>query len=95
MRKKPLCAGAWENSALAVRRGGSVWQCCAPYNHYAGRARNAGGRDGAFYSILILSFIMFAQVLVPVPEYITRTLGAEFILLSLFASLRDRKQNPG
>lgn len=48
---------------------------------------------GAFYSILILSFIMFAQVLVPIPEVITGTLGAGFILLSLFASMRYRKQN--
>jgi hypothetical protein len=46
---------------------------------------------GAFYSILILSFIMFAQVLVPVPEYITGSLGAGFILLSLLASLRYRQ----
>jgi len=50
---------------------------------------------GAFYSILALSIIMFAQVLVPVPEYITGTLGAGFILLSLFASMRYRKQNVG
>ena len=48
---------------------------------------------GAFYSILILAFIMFAQVLVHVPEYITGTLGAGFILLSLLASLRYRKRN--
>ena len=48
---------------------------------------------GAFYSILALSIIMFAQVLVPVPEYITGTLGAGFILLSLFASMRYRRQN--
>ncbi len=50
---------------------------------------------GAFYSILILSFIMFAQVLVPVPEYITGTLGAGFILLSLIASMRYRQRNAG
>jgi len=43
---------------------------------------------GAFYSILVLSFIMFAQVLVPVPEYITGTLGAGLILLSIIASRR-------
>ena len=48
---------------------------------------------GAFYSILILSFIMFAQVLVPVPEYVTGTLGAGFILLSILASMRYRKLN--
>ncbi|MBL1436699.1 MAG: DUF475 domain-containing protein [Rhodobacteraceae bacterium] len=47
---------------------------------------------GAFYSILVLSFIMFAQVLMPVPEVITGTLGAGFILLSLFASMRYRKR---
>lgn len=47
---------------------------------------------GAFYSILVLSFIMFAQVLVAVPEYITGTLGAGFILLSIVASLRYRKR---
>ncbi len=43
---------------------------------------------GAFYSILVLSFIMFAQVLVPVPEYVTGSMGAGFILLSLVASMR-------
>jgi len=48
---------------------------------------------GAFYSILILSVIMFAQALVPVPEYITGTLGASFILLSLMASIRYRRAN--
>ncbi len=48
---------------------------------------------GAFYSILILSFIMFAQVLVPVPEYITGTLGAGFILMSIIASMRYNKLN--
>ncbi len=49
---------------------------------------------GAFYSILILSVIMFAQAIVHVPEYITGTLGAGFILLSLLASLRYRKRYP-
>ncbi len=48
---------------------------------------------GAFYSILALSFIMFAQVLTPVPEYITGTLGAGLILLSLIASMRYRRLN--
>lgn len=50
---------------------------------------------GAFYSILVLSIIMFAQVIMPVPEYITGTLGAGLIMLSLMASLRYRKQNIG
>ena len=48
---------------------------------------------GAFYSILILSVIMFTQAVVPVPEYITGTLGAGIILVSLWASLRYRKRN--
>lgn len=47
---------------------------------------------GAFYSILVLSFIMFAQVLVPVPEYVTGSLGAGLILLSLIASMRHRRR---
>ncbi len=50
---------------------------------------------GAFYSILILSIIMFSQVLVPVPEYVTGTLGAGLILLSLIASLRYRRKSAG
>ena len=50
---------------------------------------------GAFYSILILSVIMFSQALVTVPEYITGTLGAGLILLSLWASLRYRKRQRG
>lgn len=50
---------------------------------------------GAFYSILTLSVIMFVQALTPVPEYITGTLGAGLILLSLWASLRYRKQQMG
>lgn len=50
---------------------------------------------GAFYSILILSVIMFVQAIVPVPEYITGTLGAGFILVSLWASLRYRKRQLG
>jgi len=50
---------------------------------------------GAFYWIFALSIIMFSQVVMPVPEYITGTLGAVFILLSLLASLRYRRQNVG
>lgn len=47
---------------------------------------------GAFYSILILSVIMFVQVLVHVPEYITGGLGAGLILVSLLASLRYNRR---
>ena len=47
--------------------------------------------NGAFWSILTLSGIMFAQALVEVPEYITGLLGAGFIGLSLWSSLRARK----
>jgi len=50
---------------------------------------------GAFYSILVLSIIMFVQVLIRVPEYVTGSLGAGLILLSLLASLRYRKRHAG
>ncbi|WP_146586033.1 DUF475 domain-containing protein [Puniceibacterium confluentis] len=46
---------------------------------------------GAFWSILILSVIMFAQTLVHVPEAITGLLGAGFIALSLNSSLRHNR----
>ncbi len=46
---------------------------------------------GAFWSILILSMIMFAQTLVHVPEVITGLLGASFIGLSLMSSLRHNR----
>ena len=46
---------------------------------------------GAFWSILILSFIMFAQTMVEVPEYITGLLGAGFIGASLWSSLQARR----
>ncbi|PIL13796.1 hypothetical protein P775_27925 [Puniceibacterium antarcticum] len=46
---------------------------------------------GAFWSILILSVIMFAQTLVHVPEVITGLLGAGFIGLSLMSSLRHNR----
>ncbi|SNR56953.1 DUF475 domain-containing protein [Puniceibacterium sediminis] len=47
---------------------------------------------GAFWSILILSLIMFAQTLFHVPEVITGLLGAGFIGLSLMSSLRHNRQ---
>ncbi|OCX67277.1 hypothetical protein BFP70_01950 [Thioclava sp. SK-1] len=43
---------------------------------------------GAFWSILVLSVIMFAQTLVHIPEVVTGLLGAGFIGLSLLSSLR-------
>ncbi len=48
---------------------------------------------GAFYSILVLSLIMFLQVLVPVPEFVTGGLGAGFILVSLLSSLRYNRRH--
>ncbi|MBL4806646.1 MAG: DUF475 domain-containing protein [Rhodobacteraceae bacterium] len=47
---------------------------------------------GAFYSILVLAIIMFVQALTPVPEYITGSLGAGFILVSLMSSMRYKKR---
>lgn len=44
--------------------------------------------NGAFWSILVLSFIMFAQTMIDVPEYITGLLGAGFIAVSFWSSLR-------
>lgn len=49
---------------------------------------------GAFYAILALSAIMFAQTLVHVPEAVTGLIGAVLIGLSLWSSLRWRKRNP-
>lgn len=46
---------------------------------------------GAFWSILILATIMFAQTLVHIPEVITGLLGAGVIGLSLMSSLRYRR----
>jgi hypothetical protein len=43
---------------------------------------------GAFYAILALSVIMYAQALVHVPEVITGLLGAAVIGLSLWSSIR-------
>lgn len=46
---------------------------------------------GAFWSILILSVIMFAQTLFHIPEAITGLLGAAVIGLSLWSSLKYRR----
>ncbi|THD85404.1 DUF475 domain-containing protein [Aliigemmobacter aestuarii] len=46
---------------------------------------------GAFWSIMILSAVMFAQTLVHIPEIITGLLGAGFIGLSLWSSIRHNR----
>ncbi|KEP71633.1 membrane protein [Thioclava dalianensis] len=48
---------------------------------------------GAFWSILLLSLVMFAQTLIHVPEAVTGLLGAGMIGAALVASLRDRRKN--
>ncbi|MCB2134616.1 MAG: DUF475 domain-containing protein [Rhodobacteraceae bacterium] len=51
---------------------------------------------GAFYSILVLSVIMFAQTLWHIPEMVTGGLGAGFIGLALVSSvLHNRRQHLG
>ncbi|MBU0642796.1 MAG: DUF475 domain-containing protein [Alphaproteobacteria bacterium] len=47
---------------------------------------------GAFYSVFVLSCVMFVQSLVHIPEVITGLVGAGFILLSLVSSLRYNKR---
>jgi hypothetical protein len=42
---------------------------------------------GAFYSILVLSVIMFAQTLWHVPELVTGVLGSAFIGIALVSSI--------
>lgn len=48
---------------------------------------------GAFYSILVLSAVMFAQSLVHVPELITGLLGVGLIGLALLSSLRHNARS--
>lgn len=48
--------------------------------------------NGAFWSILILAVIMFAQTLWHIPEVVTGLLGAGFIGLALWSSLRFNKR---
>lgn len=47
---------------------------------------------GAFYAILILSVIMYAQTLVHIPEVITGLGGAVLIGLSLWSSIRHNRR---
>lgn len=46
---------------------------------------------GAFYSIIVLSVIMFAQSLFHIPELVTGSLGAAFIGLALYSSIRHNQ----
>ncbi|MBL0849153.1 MAG: DUF475 domain-containing protein [Candidatus Liberibacter ctenarytainae] len=49
---------------------------------------------GAFYSILVLSIMMFLQTIRHIPEIITGTCSIIFILLSIYSSIvRDRKNS--
>lgn len=50
---------------------------------------------GAFYSILALSIIMFAQSIVHIPEVVTGLIGAGLISLALFASIRHNRRAEG
>ncbi len=47
---------------------------------------------GAFYSILVLSGIMYAQSMVHVPELVTGLLGASLIILALWSSVQYNKR---
>lgn len=47
---------------------------------------------GAFYSIFVLSIIMFAQTLVHIPEMITGLLGACLIGVALWSSVRYNRR---
>ncbi|MGA0613797.1 DUF475 domain-containing protein [Paracoccus sp. KR1-242] len=49
---------------------------------------------GAFWSIFVLSIIMFVQTLRPIPEYITGLLGAAFIAVAFVNSLSWRRRHP-
>lgn len=49
---------------------------------------------GAFWSILVLSIIMFVNTMHHVPEYVTGLLGAAFIGVAFWQSLQWRKANP-
>lgn len=46
---------------------------------------------GAFYSILVLSVIMYTQSLLHVPELLTGLIGAVLIGLALWSSIRHNR----
>lgn len=45
---------------------------------------------GAFYAIFALALIMFLNTIMEIPEVVTGIIGAAFIGLSLYSSLRDK-----
>lgn len=47
---------------------------------------------GAFYAIFSLSLIMFLKTFVDIPDFVTGLLGAGFITVALFSSLRHNKR---
>lgn len=47
---------------------------------------------GAFYSILVLSVIMFAQTIYHIPEVVTGLLGSTLILLALLSSILHNRR---
>ncbi|WP_010185957.1 DUF475 domain-containing protein [Sphingomonas sp. PAMC 26605] len=49
---------------------------------------------GAFYAILALATIMLLSIRVETPEIVTGLIGAAFIALSLYASVRHRRRHP-
>ncbi len=50
---------------------------------------------GAHYGIGALALIMLTTIITPVPEYITGVIGAGFILLSLWSSVRHNRKQLG
>ncbi|WP_134678782.1 DUF475 domain-containing protein [Paracoccus ravus] len=49
---------------------------------------------GAFWSIFVLSIIMFIQTLTHIPEFVTGLLGAGFIAVAFINSLEWRRRHP-
>lgn len=49
---------------------------------------------GAFYAIIALGLIMFLQAFVHIPEVVTGIIGALFIALSLWSSVRYNRAHP-
>ncbi|MCC6765441.1 MAG: DUF475 domain-containing protein [Deltaproteobacteria bacterium] len=47
---------------------------------------------GAFYAIIALGVIMFVEAVTPIPEVVTGLVGAAFIGLSFWHSLRDNRR---
>lgn len=47
--------------------------------------------NGAFYAIFALALIMFLNTVIEIPEVVTGVIGAAFIGMSLYSSLKDQK----